>query len=237
MTTPLMDGMCNAVWTFAKTTPETHSVNVVQSHLLRAMTKNHIDPTTICEEGCNIGFYMAAMGNVHYLKACEQLGVDFSHRNHRGETALFYLFGAAPMLYLVEPSTQPEPCANFLLKTCALTDINTEGQTPLFGLHKMVEEDGMFSNIISQDLRSMPTVEYPLYIRHYEKLLHYAVQCGVDLSHKDHSGRCFIDPAPLDQSGINNLLLLFFEWHNKIDKVVLTKELSGLEAICSKRRL
>lgn len=237
MITPLKYRMCNAVWTFAKNAPDPLSVELTRRILLDAMTENDVASHSVCEDGCNIGFYIASMGNICYLEACAQLGVDFSHRNHQGETALFYLFGSGPMLYLVENSTQPQSCFGFLEKNCSLTDTNTSGQTPIFGLRKMIEQDGMFSNILSQDLRFMPSSEFEYYIWHYEKLLKYAVECGVDISHKDHNGRCFVDPDPTDQSGLNELLPLFFEWRNQIDKIVLTKELSEVEAATSKRRL
>lgn len=239
MTAPLTQRMCSAVWSFAKEVSHTEDIDVLQWHLLGAMSENNIDVNNLCEQGCNIGFYLSAMGNVHYLRAAEKLGVDFSRHDHKGETALFYLFSAAPMLYLLEDSTQPQLCVDFLLKTCALTDVNHLGQTPLFGLWKMVEANGMgmFPDIIIQDLRSMPTVEYPDYISHYEKLLHHAVQCGADIAHKDNNGRCFIDLAPFENSDLNKLLLLFFQWRNQIDKIVLTREVAGLEPTTTKRRL
>lgn len=231
--------MRSAVWAFAKKAPNTKSVDILESYLFGAMSKEDITVNSVCEQGCNIGFYLSAMGNVHYLRAAEKLGVDFSRHDHKDETALFHLFSAAPMLYLLEDSTQPQLCMDFLLKTCSLTNVNHLGQTPLFGLWKMVEASGMgmFPNIIAQDLRSMPPVEYPDYISHYEKLLHHAVQCGADIAHKDNNGRYFIDLAPFENSDLNKLLPLFFQWRNQIDKIVLTREVAGLETPTSKRRL
>lgn len=240
MTEPItLQHMHNAVWRFASEVPATQNQEVVQSYLLRAMGEHNIVANSLNAQGCNIGFYLAGLGNVHYLKAAENLGVDFSHRNFKGETALFHLFGAAPMLYLVESSTQPKECVDFLLKTCALTDVNTLDQTPLFGLWKMVEDNGMFSTVVLQDLRSMPSAEYPEYIRHYEKLLHYAVQCGTDISHKDHSGHYFVDQISENISifDLNQFSMMFHEWRNQIDKMVLTKELLEVDVASSKRRL
>lgn len=237
MTPPLSTRMCTTVWAFAKKAPPTKNTDVLQSYLFCAMSENNINVNSVCEYGCNIGFYLAGLGNVYYLKAAEKLGVDFAHRNHKEETALFYLFGAAPMLYLLETSTQPQLCVDFLLKTCALTNVNTLGQTPLFGLRKMVEKDGMFSNIILQDLRNMPSEEYPEYIHHYEKMLNHAIQCGADIAHKDHNGRSFIDLDSSNNSDLNKLLIMFDQWRNRIDKIVLTKEVSEFETVSSKRRL
>lgn len=253
--TPISKRMCKMVWDLAKEAPvnpdivhnhliaketrDRNAPNVIHAHVVSAMSKHKITPETVCEKGCNLGFYLATLADLRYLEAAEQLGVNFAHRNNTGETPLFYLFASGPMFYLFEYATQPQKCLDFLLRSGKLTDTNTLGQTPLFGLHKMMEKDEMFSHIISQYLRSITPLEHAEYIRHYEKLLHWAVKRGADIAHKDHANRCFLDPDPLDSSGLNDLLALFGEWRNQIQNIVLTKTVAsqGVTGCSAKRRL
>lgn len=121
-----------------------------------------------------------------------------------------------------------------LAEELPLNHINAKGQTAIFGLHKLLEDKGMFTQVMIQDIRSLTPADGPEYIAHYESLLNYAASKGADPTHKDNTGLYFIESA---DPKLGPLLSLFAHWRNRIEHIVLHKEVGNTHGVSHARRM
>lgn len=231
----MSEKMCEITLGLARQNPPSASIADTRALLIKLMKNGGVKTDSLCEEGCNLGFYLSSHADVRYLQAAKDLGVDFARLNDKGESAVFYLFGAAPLFYMVSECTTPLQCLDFMLaEDLSLNHCNARGQTAIFGLHKLLDDNGMFTQVITQDIRSLTAADGPEYIGHYENLLDCAVSKGADLTHKDNTGLYFIESA---DSKMEPLLSLFWHWRNRIEHLVLHKELENTTGAHHSRRM
>lgn len=235
MSPSMSEKMCDITLGLARHNPPSASTASTRALLSTLMENSGVQNNSLCEEGCNLGFYLASHADVRYLQAAKDLGVDFSRLNDQGESAVFYLFGAAPLFYMVSECTTPQECLNFMLaEHLSLNHCNAAGQTAIFGLHKVLEDNGMFTQVMTQDIRSLTPTDGPEYIDYYEHLLDYAVLKGADIAQKDNAGLYFIEST---DPKMKPLLSLFSHWRNRIEHLVLHKELDNTTSASRCRRM